>query len=133
MFFVYPTYILPANGKYIAYLKDKKLNEETDSSIVNRLIGVFAESCNVFAPRYRQVNLEVIQMPEEIGNLTNVYYINGYANKLNTLPLTLLNLPNIETLFLAYNELAFLFIFEFCLKYYYVITKTVFNKQKKNK
>jgi len=66
VFFVHPTtYGPPANGKYIADLNDKKLNEETDSSAVNILTAVFAESCNVFAPRFRQVNEEMLQMPEE--------------------------------------------------------------------
>lgn len=66
VFFAHPTtYYPPANGKYNADLNDKKLNEETDSGTVNRMTAAFAESCNVFAPRYRQVNPEVLQMPEE--------------------------------------------------------------------
>ncbi|MCK4912475.1 MAG: DUF3089 domain-containing protein [Candidatus Omnitrophica bacterium] len=66
VFFVYPTtYGAPSNGKYLADLNDKKLNEETDSLVVNRLTKAFSESCNVFAPRYRQVNIEVLSMPEE--------------------------------------------------------------------
>jgi Leucine-rich repeat (LRR) protein len=46
-------------------------------------------------------------IPEEIGNCINLDYINGYGNNIASLPLTLLNLPNIETLFLAYNSLTF--------------------------
>ena len=68
------------------------------------------------------------EVPLEDWECFHEGFLNGYANKINTLPLTLLNLTNIETLFLAYNELTFLIIFEFRLKYYYVIANTVFNK-----
>ena len=61
------------------------------------------------------VNLENFQffnnkfttIPEEIGNLTNLTYINGYNNRLSSLPLTLLDIPNVQTLFVAYNQLTF--------------------------
>ena len=46
-------------------------------------------------------------IPEEIGNCINLEYINGYGNNIDSLPLTLLNLPNVGTLYLAYNSLTF--------------------------
>jgi hypothetical protein len=61
------------------------------------------------------INLENFQffkndftsIPDEIGNLINLDYINGYSNEIDTLPLSLLNLPDVHTLYLAYNSLTF--------------------------
>jgi len=52
-------------------------------------------------------NCEFTSIPDEIGNLSKLTYINGYGNRLNSLPITLLDIPNVETLFLAYNQLTF--------------------------
>lgn len=66
VFFVHPTtYGPPANGKYNADLDDEELNAKTDFEAVNWMTAAYSENCNVFAPRYRQVNIEVLSMPEE--------------------------------------------------------------------
>ncbi len=66
VFFVHPTtYGGPAKGNYNADLRDKELNEKTDTGTIIPLIRVFEESCNVFAPRYRQMNIEVLGFSEE--------------------------------------------------------------------
>lgn len=63
VFFVHPTtYGPPANGKYTASLDDKALNAKTDKDSVRWVTAAFSDSCNVFAPRYRQVNIEVMKM-----------------------------------------------------------------------
>ncbi len=65
-FFIHPTtYSIGKTKDYIADLDNEKLNEETDSRTVNRMLGVYNKSTNVFAPRYRQVGIEVMGMPEE--------------------------------------------------------------------
>jgi pimeloyl-ACP methyl ester carboxylesterase len=63
VFFVHPTtYLSAPNGKYLASLDDAALNARTDAEAVARQTAPFAGSCNVFAPRYRQVNIEVLAM-----------------------------------------------------------------------
>lgn len=63
VFFVHPTtYGPPADGKYTASLDDTALNTKTDAETVNWITAAFSASCNVFAPRYRQVNIEVMKM-----------------------------------------------------------------------
>ena len=69
VFFVHPTtYLPPANGKYIASLDDAVLNAKTDTEAVDRITAAFSKSCNVFAPRYRQVNIEVLGMDDKEKN-----------------------------------------------------------------
>ena len=66
VFFVHPTtYAPPANGRYTADINDTKLNEITDINAINWMTAAFSDQCNVFAPRYRQVNFEVLSMPED--------------------------------------------------------------------
>ncbi len=66
LFFVHPTtYGPPANGNYIADLKDNKLNKKTDLYSINRITSAFSEYCNIYAPRYQQMNIEVLSMPED--------------------------------------------------------------------
>ena len=66
VFFVHPTtYGPPSNGNYIADLNDQKLNNLTDTGIIYRMTSAFAENCNIFAPRYRQVNIEVLGFAEK--------------------------------------------------------------------
>lgn len=92
VFFVHPTtYGPPANGKYVADLNDEQLNEVTDRGTVNWITAAFSEQCNVFAPRYRQVNIEVMKMEEArksaymkigIGDVKAAfkYYLNNINN-----------------------------------------------------
>ncbi|NQU33160.1 MAG: DUF3089 domain-containing protein, partial [Bacteroidetes bacterium] len=66
VFFVHPTtYGPPANGKYNANLNDSLLNKITDLYAINWMTSAFEENCNIFAPRYRQVNIEVLSMPKK--------------------------------------------------------------------
>ncbi len=65
VFFVHPTtYGPPSNGKYNADLDDAELNARTDREAVNWMTDAFSGCCNVFAPRYRQMNIEVLSMSE---------------------------------------------------------------------
>lgn len=65
VFFIHPTtYGPPANGKFIADLEDEQLNSKTDKDTVQWITAAFADSCNIFAPRYRQVNIEVMKMKD---------------------------------------------------------------------
>ena len=69
VFFVHPTtYGPPSNGKYTASINNKKLNEFTDSHAISRMTSVFAPNCNIFAPRYQQINMEVLSMSEKDQN-----------------------------------------------------------------
>ena len=66
VFFVHPTtYASPANGKYTADLNDTTLNNLTDKEAINTYIQIFKDVCNVYAPRYQQVNIEVLSMDEK--------------------------------------------------------------------
>ena len=66
LFFIHPTtYGPPSNGLYNADINNEKLNRYTDISAVERMAAAFSDNCNVFAPRYRQVNIEVLAMPEK--------------------------------------------------------------------
>lgn len=64
VFFVHPTTYgsKVVDGKYNADVNDAELNAATDSGVVNRITEAFSDSCNVFAPRYQQVNIEVLGM-----------------------------------------------------------------------
>ncbi|WP_320176064.1 DUF3089 domain-containing protein [Maridesulfovibrio sp.] len=66
VFFVHPTtYGPPANGHLIADLNDQNLNHITDRDTVQWITRSFTDSCNIFAPRYRQMNIEVLQMDDQ--------------------------------------------------------------------
>jgi len=66
VFFVHPTtYGPPANGEYLADLNNHHLNMITDLYSINRMTSAFTSNCNIFAPRYRQVNIEVLSMSEQ--------------------------------------------------------------------
>lgn len=66
VFFVHPTtYRPPSNGKYIADINNQKLNKETDLYAIQQMTAAFSENCNIFAPRYRQVNIEVLSMTDD--------------------------------------------------------------------
>lgn len=66
VFFVHPTsYGPPANGKYTADLNDTALNNLTDKVAIDRILKIFEDDCNLFAPRYQQANIEVLAMEKE--------------------------------------------------------------------
>lgn len=61
VFFVHPTsYFNEADtASWNAWLTDEEVNQETDYKSILFQASVFNGSCRVFAPRYRQVNMEV--------------------------------------------------------------------------
>ncbi len=61
VFFIHPTiYDNDADSaSWNAWLNDEKVNAETDHTTILLQASVFNGSCRVFAPRYRQANMEV--------------------------------------------------------------------------
>jgi hypothetical protein len=61
VFFIHPTiYDNDADtASWNAWLNDEKVNTETDNTTILLQSSVFNGSCRVFAPRYRQANMEV--------------------------------------------------------------------------
>jgi hypothetical protein len=61
VFFIHPTiYDNDADSASCnAWLNDEKVNTETDNTTILLQASVFNGSCRVFAPRYRQANMEV--------------------------------------------------------------------------
>ncbi len=92
VFFVHPTtYEGPANGRYTADLSDTAINNFTDKTAINRYIRLFDDNCNVYAPRYQQVNIEVLSMnktdkaryieiPKKDIKAALIYYLKNYNN-----------------------------------------------------
>jgi len=62
VFFIYPTiYDNDADtASANAWLNDEKLNTEIDNTTILLQASVFNRSCRVFAPRYRQANMQVL-------------------------------------------------------------------------
>lgn len=62
VFFIYPTiYDNDADtASANAWLNDEKLNAEIDNTTILLQASVFNGSCRIFAPRYRQANMEVL-------------------------------------------------------------------------
>ncbi len=60
VFFIYPTSYtdLKMPDGWNAAIDDKKINEKTDKESILYQASVFNKYCRVFAPRYRQANLE---------------------------------------------------------------------------
>ena len=61
VFFIHPTiYDNDSDtASWNAWLNDEKVNTETDNTTILLQASVFNGSCRVFAPRYRQANMEV--------------------------------------------------------------------------
>jgi hypothetical protein len=61
VFFIYPTiYDNDSDtASWNAWLNNDKLNDEIDKTTIRLQASVFNGSCRVFAPRYRQANMEV--------------------------------------------------------------------------
>jgi hypothetical protein len=64
VFFVHPTTYMGQWDGMVADLADEKINQATDAT-VRRQATVFVPSCNLFAPRYRQGSLAVLDLDEE--------------------------------------------------------------------
>lgn len=66
VFFVHPTTYNKENGKgkgITADLGDAVVNAATDD-MVHQMTAAFSDCCNVFAPRYRQMNIRALSMPD---------------------------------------------------------------------
>ena len=64
VFFVHPTSYFTTNSGYNASLSDEVVRHQTDLT-THAKASVFESTCNVFAPRYRQVSIAVLTMPSE--------------------------------------------------------------------
>ena len=64
VFFIHPTTLLNySDGRLNATLDDINLNKKTDESTILYQASVFNESCNVYAPRYKQAHIKTFFMP----------------------------------------------------------------------
>ncbi|MCS4533738.1 DUF3089 domain-containing protein [Neisseria montereyensis] len=66
VFFVHPTTYLDESDGMNARLDNVALNAFT-AQLVQELVGTFAESCNIYAPKYRQASINVLTLPAEEG------------------------------------------------------------------
>lgn len=92
VFFVHPTtYGPPSNGNYNANINDSLLNAKTDKFVIDKITDIFKKNCNIYAPRYRQMNIEVLSMPQEaidkylkvpVSDIRNafIYYLKNINN-----------------------------------------------------
>lgn len=62
VFFVHPTTYLELKNGLNDNLNDEKANRFADM-IVERLTGVFSDTCNVYAPRYQQASIAILGLP----------------------------------------------------------------------
>ena len=62
VFFIYPTIYDNESdtASANAWLNDEKVNTEIDNTTILLQASVFNGSCRIFAPRYRQANMEVL-------------------------------------------------------------------------
>jgi len=65
LFFIHPTSYFDTSDGLNASLDNNAVNRATDT-VVTHQTGVFAQSCNRFAPRYRQSSIAVLEKDETI-------------------------------------------------------------------
>jgi hypothetical protein len=64
VFFIHPTTLIDyADTRMNAPVDDIELNKKTDESTILYQASVFNESCNVYAPRYRQAHIKAFFTP----------------------------------------------------------------------
>ncbi|MDD2236984.1 MAG: DUF3089 domain-containing protein [Kiritimatiellae bacterium] len=66
VFFVHPTTYGTTNMGMNASLDDPENRQETDATVRSQ-VSVFKERCNIYAPRYRQMSINVLGMSDEDG------------------------------------------------------------------
>jgi len=66
VFYVHPTTYGVAKLGLNAPIDNKDICEETDATVLSQ-VSVFKNECNIYAPRYRQVSIEVLGMSAEKG------------------------------------------------------------------
>ncbi|MDA3799560.1 MAG: DUF3089 domain-containing protein [Kiritimatiellae bacterium] len=64
LFFAHPTTFSDKDGGNNAELTNTSLNEKTTFIVTNEFMPVFSKQCNIFAPRYRQMNIKVLSLPD---------------------------------------------------------------------
>lgn len=64
VFFVHPTSYFTTDLGLNAPVTDPQVNAATDAGVVADT-DVFANNCNIYAPRYRQTSIEVLKMDKE--------------------------------------------------------------------
>lgn len=73
VFFVHPTTYMDLKDGYNASLDNAEVNKSTEKT-VERQASVFEETCNIFAPRYRQASIAVLKLD---GQTRDKYLKNG--------------------------------------------------------
>ena len=63
VFFVHPTTYDTTSDGFNASLTNETVNQQTDADVLSQA-SVFDQDCNIYAPRYRQMSIEVLSMDE---------------------------------------------------------------------
>lgn len=63
VFFMHPTTYDTTSDGFNASLTNETVNRETDADVLSQA-SVFDQDCNIYAPRYRQMSIEVLSMDE---------------------------------------------------------------------
>jgi hypothetical protein len=78
VFFIHPTTLVDTNDKrWNAPIDDAAINAKTDYSAILYQASVFNEQCRVFAPRYRQANLNAFFIAQ---NKSKAYFDLAYED-----------------------------------------------------
>lgn len=94
VFFIYPTTYTDSKRPmgWNAQIDDKNINRKTDKSTILYQASVFNKYCRVFAPRYRQANLQAFYTDDKKQSSTSfnmafedvrkafIFYLNHYNN-----------------------------------------------------
>jgi hypothetical protein len=96
VFYVYPT-VIRGTENLIMDLNNKAQRNVARINTMEQ-IGVFANTCNMFAPYYRQVSLDVLTMPEDT---LNKYFAFGHEDVIEAFNYYLNNLNNGRPFFIA--------------------------------
>jgi hypothetical protein len=90
-------------------LADNRLGLETDSSFLGNLINAIADKVGQMHTILVELDLsynQLTELPDSIGNLSNLQVLSLHLNKLTGLPNTIGNLINLQVLKLGRNKLA---------------------------
>ena len=92
VFFIHPTtFTTNSNNGWNALIDDAQINAKTDHTTILYQASVFNEKCRVFAPRYRQANINAFYIDDSISakyfdiayeDIRNAfkYYLKNYNN-----------------------------------------------------
>lgn len=96
VFYVYPTVIRGTENLNLDLNDEAQKNAAEKNSLEQ--IGVFAKTCNMFAPYYQQVSLDVLTMSEDT---LNKYFAIGHKDVVDAFNFYLKNLNNGRPFFIA--------------------------------